>query len=116
MEESEGEEEEEAEDAPSFMSRYAIRVPASSFKVLGFGFLELAFGVKGLVRLVHDLVTRQSQAKNSGKPRWMLLSEDFAGKLSRVAAVRLILLLLLVSACVHASGHARTCVCVCALY
>ncbi|CAE7350386.1 hypothetical protein AK812_SmicGene23458 [Symbiodinium microadriaticum] len=40
VEESEGEEEEEAEDAPSFMSRYAIR------------------------------------AKNSGKPRWMLLSED----------------------------------------
>ncbi|CAE7535351.1 LAMB1, partial [Symbiodinium necroappetens] len=39
VEESEGEEEEEAEDAPSFMSRYAIR------------------------------------AKNSGKPRWMLLSE-----------------------------------------
>eukprot|EP00439_Symbiodinium_sp_Y106_P018916 s2889_g2.t1 len=50
VEESEGEEEEEAEDAPSFMSRYAIR------------------------------------AKNSGKPRWMLLSEDFAGKPSRIAA------------------------------
>ena len=47
MEESEGEEEEEAEDAPSFMSRYAIRVLASGFKVVGLGFGVSGVGIWG---------------------------------------------------------------------
>ena len=60
VQESEEEEEEEVDNSPHFMSRYYLRASTSAF-----------------VGLVCDVSSRQSiKAKNSGKPRWMLLSED----------------------------------------